>query len=78
VELWRAIGDGCLFVDHDGQRLIGDINEFQCVVGRLTGLGDNERDAFPDKTNPARRHHRPIRHHGTGDDPVGFDVGDFS
>ena len=77
MQLKRAIGNGCLFVDQGRQRLIGDINQLQCVIGRLTGLGDDERDAFADEPNPVDGHHRTVGHHSTGDDPVGFDVADF-
>src|SRR6516162_11040148 len=78
VELRCAGVNGCLFVDHDRQRLIGDINEFQCVVGRLMGLGDNKGDAFANKPNPVDGHYRSVWHHSTGDDPVGLYVVDFT
>src|SRR4029077_14160260 len=53
---------------------IVNFNELQCVAGRLTRLGDYERDAFADETNPLDGHHRPVRYHSTRDDPVRFDV----
>ena len=77
MELRCAVGNGDLFVDHGRQLFISDINEFQCVVRRLTRLGDNECDALADKTNPVDRDHRTVRHHGTGDDPVGLDAADL-
>jgi hypothetical protein len=67
-----------LLVHHSRQRFIGDINELQCAIGRLAGFGDHQRDAFPDKTNPIHGHYRAVRHYGTGNDPVGLDVSDFS
>ena len=78
VELRRALGNGCLFVDDGRQYLLRNINELQRVMGRLACLGNDERNAFPDNTNPVYGHHRPVRHHSTGDDPVGLDVADFS
>ena len=77
VKLRRAVGNGRSFVDDGRQRFIGDINEVQCVPGCLACLGDNECDAFPDKTNRVDGHHRTVRHQSTGDDPVGLDVADF-
>jgi hypothetical protein len=55
VELCRAVAGGGLLVDHGRQRLMVNFNELQCVVGRLTRLGDYQRDAFADENEPSRR-----------------------
>src|SRR5437016_3459670 len=78
VELRSAVAGGGLLVDHGRQRLISNINELQCVVGRLPCLGDNERDAFADETNPVDGYHRPVWYHRTRDDPVRLDIADLA
>jgi hypothetical protein len=49
VQLRCAVGNSCLFVDDGRQHLIPNINELQRVMGRLACLGNDERNAFPDK-----------------------------
>ena len=78
MELRSAVGDGGLLVDHGRQRLIADVDALQCVIGRLARLGDNQRDAFADETNPVDGHHRAVRHDRPGHDPVGLDVADLA
>ena len=52
--------------------LIADINALQCVIRRLARLGDDQRDAFADETNPVDRHHRPVRHDRARHDQFGL------
>src|SRR5690349_6764342 len=78
MQLRSAVANGDLLVDHSGQRLISNLNELECVVGGLVRLGDDERDAFADVTNPVDGHRRPVRYHSTGDDPVGLDLAEFA
>ena len=41
-------------------------------------VGDNERDAFTDETDPVDRHYRSVRHYRAGYYPVRLDVADFA
>src|SRR5439155_23983339 len=41
-------------------------------------LGDNECNAFADESNLGHRYYRPVRHHGTRNYPVRFDVADLA
>jgi hypothetical protein len=78
VQSRSGVANGGLLVGHGRQRLIGNLNALQRVIGSLTRLGDNQRDAFADEANPVDRHYRPVRHHSARYDPVRFDVGDLA
>ena len=48
VDQRGPVGESTLRVHHRGQRLVLDLDELQCVLGQVTAVRDDDRDALAD------------------------------
>jgi hypothetical protein len=78
VELWRAVANRGLFIDHRGQRLVVDIDSAQGIVGFGLRRGHHQGHAFADETHALDGDDRAGRHLGSRNDPVRDDGADLS